>query len=134
MHDTERRKKLVCKIERNHNSRFSRDKKGGWPSIIMTVMVVGITLITLGCATVPTGPLAPGELRLTTITAPEKIKAGVPYDVVISFQANDPVQIMKGCFYWQIGAHKARPYCFHIREINLETKTFKVRLNTKNPN
>jgi len=100
----------------------------------IAIMVVGIILITIGCATVPTGPLAPGELRLTSLKAPETIKAGMPYDVIASFQTNDPVQIVRGCFSWTLSSSPEGPYCFPAREVNLEAKTFKVRLLTNNPN
>lgn len=98
------------------------------------IAVIFMLLLTIiSCATVPTGPLAPGELRLTSLKAHDKIKAGVAYDVVASFQANDPVEIIQGCFYWQVGSYKEGPYCFHIREFNPDAKTFKVNLITRNP-
>jgi hypothetical protein len=94
-----------------------------------------IILTTISCAGVPTGPLAPGELRLTSLKTPENIRVGVPYDVTAGFQANDPLEITRGCFYWTMMPQKREgPYCFRLGEIDWETKTIKVSLRTGNPN
>jgi hypothetical protein len=100
----------------------------------IATIVIGIILITISCATVPTGPLAPGELRLTSLEIPEMIQAGTPFDMIVSFQTNEPVQFIRACFYSSGGGvNREGPFCDRVVEI-VGTKTFKVRHLTRNPN
>ena len=96
--------------------------------------VIALSFLTVACATVPAGPLAPGELRLISLQAPEGIQAKVPYDVVITFEANRVPQVSKTCFYWSGSIPREGPYCFPARDIEASLNgTFKVRLRTSNP-
>lgn len=86
------------------------------------------------CATVPTGPLAPGELRLLKIEAPETIKAGVPYEVLITFEADGQPEITRACFFWSGAIPREGPYCFRVHDVKPGSPgTFRVSLRTRNP-
>jgi hypothetical protein len=102
-------------------------KSGG---VILMFVWLGVS----SCATVPTGPLAQGELRLIRMHAPESIRAGEPYEVLITFQAGGEPQISRACFFWSGAIPREGPYCFGVFEINQgPPATFKVRLRTRNP-
>ena len=84
----------------------------------------------VGCATVSTRTLAPGELRLLSLRVSDTIRAGDPYLVVITFEADGEPQIKEACFYWS----GEGPYCFKVRNVDLEVpKNFKIMLRTNNP-
>lgn len=99
--------------------------------IFMSLLFMAILV---ACATVPTGPLAPGELRLLSLQAPERIQAKVPYDVVVVFDSEKTPQVSRACFYWSGSIPREGPYCFPARDVEGNLKgTFKVRLRTNNP-
>jgi len=101
-----------------------------WTGLLLTT----VWLVVTSCATVPTGPLAPGELRLLKMQAPEKIQAGVPYEVLITFEADGTPQITRACFFWTGTIPREGPYCFAVRDVSPGSSgTFKVMLRTRNP-
>ena len=99
--------------------------------MILSCLILSWASITLlSCATVPKGPLAPGELRLLSMEVPKDIRKAVPYEVVITFEANGEPEIKDACFYWS----GEGPYCFKLKKVTFGSPgTFKVRLQTNNP-
>ena len=98
-----------------------------------SALLVASCFAIASCATVPTGPLAPGELRLLKLQPPETIRAGVPYDVLVSFQVDGPPSISRACFFWSGSISREGPYCFGVRDVEPGSPgTFKVRLRTNN--
>ena len=90
--------------------------------------------IVSACASVPIGPLTPGELRLLKIKAPDRIRAGDPYEVVITCEADGAPEIRRACFFWSGATLREGPYCFPIAGIRPgATRTFTVNLRTRNP-
>ena len=83
--------------------------------LIVALMGGGILLIT-SCATVPTGPLAPGEVKLLRIDIPheESIKRNMPFTVNIIFVADGKPEIRIACFYWSGDG----PKCFKVLDVN----------------
>ena len=70
-------------------------------SIWICVLVGGVfMLLNSSCATVPTEPLASGELRLLSMQVPmkEDIKVNFPFVVNISFQADGEPKIRTARF------------------------------------
>jgi len=71
-------------------------------SIFITVLMCGVILLVSSCATVPTGPLTPGEVRLLRLDTPREgdMRRGITFDVNIKFEAEGYPEISKVCFYW----------------------------------
>jgi len=92
-----------------------------------------------GCtaATVPTGPLGPGELRLLKLDVPATIRAGVPYIVTMPFETAGSPQILRACFFWSGwdgGLSREGPYCFPVKELVAGPPGgLTVQLRTNNP-
>lgn len=85
-----------------------------------------VSVVLVACATVPTGPLAEGEVRVSGLKVPEKVKAGF-YDVTLEgVQKKGAVVLKDACFFWNLEG----PYCFPVREVNGEVV---ARLQTRNP-
>jgi hypothetical protein len=98
-------------------------------SIFMTVWMGGVILLALSCATVPTGPLAPGEVRLLRLETPREgdMRRGISFNVNIQFEADGTPEISKVCFYWSGDG----PTC--TKKINVKygsPGTINVELNT----
>jgi hypothetical protein len=101
-------------------------------SISIAFLMVGAVLLGISsCATVPTKPLAPGELRLLSMLLPEKenIRVNLPFVVNISFEADGKPEIRTACFYFSGDG----PYCFKVTDVNYGSPgTIKVQIHTKN--
>jgi hypothetical protein len=82
-------------------------------SLIAVLMGVVIMLLVFSCATVPTGPLAPRELRLLSMQVPSRITVGFPYELIMIFRADGKPEISKACCSWSGGG----PYCFKARNL-----------------
>jgi len=83
------------------------------------------------CATVPTTPLASGELRLLSMHVPmkEDIKVNFPFVVNINFEAEGKPEIRTACFYFSGDG----PYCFKLTDVNYGLPgTIKVQIRAKN--
>jgi|GEM_PF-126807 hypothetical protein len=96
-------------------------------SILITLLMGEIMLLVSSCATVPTKPLAPGELRLLSmdISQRSEIKMDVPFEVKINFEADGEPEIRTACFYWAGDG----PYCFKVMDVNYGSPgTIKVKL------
>lgn len=66
-------------------------------SLIAGLMGVVIMLSIFSCATVPTEPLGPGELRLLDIRVPNQVTVSFPYEITIIFRADGKPEISKTC-------------------------------------
>jgi hypothetical protein len=101
-------------------------------SILITMLMGGIALIGSFCATVPTKPLAPGELRLLNMNTSERmeIKRNVPFEVKIDFEADGKPEIRTACFYWGGDG----PHCFKVTDVDYGSPgTIKVKLTLIRP-
>lgn len=69
----------------------------------------GVILLVFSCATVSTGPLAPGELRLLKMEAPREgeVRLGIAFTVKIHFEADGMPEVKRACFFWSGDG----PYC-----------------------
>jgi hypothetical protein len=86
-------------------------------SILIAVLMGGVVLsVVSSCATVPTGPLAPGEVRLLSIDVRrnEPITRNISYLVDIIFEAKGEPQIKRACFYWSGDG----PHCFEVTNVS----------------
>ncbi len=102
-------------------------------SISVAVLMTGTVLLGISsCATVPTKPLAPGELRLLTMHVPEKenIRVNAPFVANITFEADGRPEIRTACF----DISGDGPYCFKVVDVDYGSPgTIKVQIRTKNP-
>jgi len=90
-----------------------------------------VLLLTSSCATVPTAPLASGELRLLSINVPMKgdIRVNFPFVVNINFEADGKPEIRTACFSFSGDG----PYCFKVTDVNYGSPgTIKVQIRAKN--
>ena len=70
-------------------------------SMLISILSGGIFLLgTFSCATLPKGPLVPGEVRLLSIDVPGAgIKANLSFTVNVFFDSVGEPAITKVCFY-----------------------------------
>jgi len=83
------------------------------------------------CATVPTEPLASGELRLLSMHVPQRedIRLNFPFVVNINFEAEGKPEIRTACFYFSGNG----PYCLKVTDVNYGSPgTIKVQVRAKN--
>lgn len=93
----------------------------------IVVLLYGVVFSVSSCATVPTEPPAPGELRLLKIDHPSSLVGSLQYEFVITFQTEGQPEIKRACFYWSTDG----PYCFRVTSVEYESKkTFRVWANT----
>ena len=94
---------------------------------IFVLMGGAILLIASSCATVPTEPLASGELRLLRLDVPQRddIRERLPFVVNINFEADGKPEIVTACFYWS----GSGPYCSKVMDVTYGSPgTIKVQL------
>jgi len=84
-------------------------------SIFITVLMGGVILSVFSCAIMPTGPLAPGEVRLLRLDTPREgdMRRGIVFEVNIKFEAEGYPEISRVCFYWSGDG----PYCTKIIKV-----------------
>jgi hypothetical protein len=84
--------------------------------ILISVLLGGVVLLLSSCATVPTEPLAPGEVRLLSIEVPggEGLMEGISYGVNVFFESEDKPDIKRACFKWSGDG----PYCYGVKDVN----------------
>ena len=120
-------KLVIVQKERNHR-RF-----GIMRNMFITIFTgVVVLLLVSSCATVPTEPLAPGELRLLSMRVPEggNVRINLPFEVNILFEATEAPEIKRACFYWSGDG----PYCAPVSGVTFGSPgSFKVELRTFNP-
>jgi hypothetical protein len=87
-------------------------------------------LLASSCATVPTEPLASGELRLLSMHAERgDIRVNFPFVVNINFEADGKPEIRTACFSFSGDG----PYCFKVTDVNYGSPgTIKVQVRAKN--
>ncbi len=87
-------------------------------------------LLASSCATVPTEPLASGELRLLSIHAEKgDIRVNFPFVVNINFEADGKPEIRTACFSFSGDG----PYCYKVMDVNYGSPgTIKVQVRAKN--
>jgi hypothetical protein len=85
-------------------------------NILITVLIGGFTMLVFSCATVPTKPLAPGEVRLLSMLVPEKenVRLHLPFVVNISFAADGNPEIRSACFDFSGDG----PHCFKVIDVD----------------
>jgi hypothetical protein len=96
-------------------------------SVLIPILMGGVVLLASSCATVPTQPLGPGEVRLLKIDVlrGEPISMSVSYTVDIAFEANGKPEIRQACFYLSGDG----PSCFSVTDVSFGLPgAFKVRL------
>ncbi len=74
-----------------------------------------VLLAISSCATVPQGPLEPGEMRLLSLEVPDNgnLKVNIEYQLTIKFKADGRPEVRRACFTWSGDG----PYCFRIRNV-----------------
>ncbi len=101
-------------------------------SILRFNLIGGMILLASACATVPTKPLASGELRLLSISTTEvmEIKRNALFEVKIIFEADGKPEIRNACFYWGGDG----PHCFKVMDVVYGSPgTIKVKLTVTRP-
>jgi hypothetical protein len=88
-------------------------------AILLTVLLSGLVLLVASsCATVPTEPLASGEVRLLSIDAlGTGIAANASFRVNIFFEVAGKPNIKRACFY----NSGEGPYCFDVSDYSYLT-------------
>lgn len=115
-------------------SRENRVCIRGWAmkSVSITLLMIGAVFLGVSsCATVPTKPLAPGELRLLNMLVPEKekIKVNLPFLVNINFEAEGNPEIRSACFSFAGDG----PHCFKVADVKYGSPgTIKIQIHAKN--
>jgi len=96
------------------------------------LMNIAVLLVISSCSTVPTKPLAPGDLRLLSmhVSEEENIKVNIPFMVNIKFEAGGEPEIRAACFYFSGDG----PRCFKVTDVNYGSPgTIKIQIHTKDP-
>jgi len=99
--------------------------------IWIALLVGGVVILSISsCATVPTEPLASGELRLLSIHAEKgDIRVNFPFVVNINFEADGKPEIRTACFSFSGDG----PYCYKVMDVNYGSPgTIKVQVRAKN--
>ncbi len=96
--------------------------------LIGVLMGVVILLMVSSCATVPTEPPAPGEVRLLGVKFAgfQPPKKALRYVVEIKFESDGQVDVTRACFYWDDNG----PSCYNIMEISYGTRTISALIDT----
>ena len=119
-------------LRRNYQveSRLRRARFLALRSIFIAVLVSCGFLLVSSCASVPTGPLAEGEVRLLKVEVPsaDLVRLAIPFVVNITFQADDEREIKRACFLWSGDG----PYCVNIKDENYVAAE-KIQAQTENP-
>jgi hypothetical protein len=100
-------------------------------SIWIAVLIGGVVILSISsCATVPTEPLASGELRLLSIHAEKgDIRVNFPFVVNVNFEADGKPEIRTACFSFSGDG----PYCFKVTDVNYGSPgAIKVQVRVKN--
>ena len=90
-----------------------------------------VLLLVSSCATLPTEPLASGELRLLSINVlmKEDIRVNFQFVVNINFEADGKPEIRTTCFSFSGDG----PYCLKVTDVNYGSPgTIKVQVRAKN--
>jgi hypothetical protein len=97
-------------------------------SVLISFLTGGVVLSVISsCATAPTRPLAPGEVRLLSVDVPGSgsIKQFISFVANISFEANGKPEIKRACF----NGVGEKPYCFDAMHVTFGwPSSFQVQL------
>ena len=99
--------------------------------LIAALIGVFFFLLASSCATVPTEPLASGELRLLSIHVPEKgdIRVNFPFVVNINFEADGKPEIRTACFSFSNDGS----YCYKVTDVSYGSPgIIRVQVRSKN--
>jgi len=81
--------------------------------VLTSILTSAAVLLAISsCATVPQGPLEPGEMRLLSLDVPDKgnLKMSIQYLLTIKFKADGHPEVRRVCFTWSgDGPHCTRP-------------------------
>jgi hypothetical protein len=85
-------------------------------STLIAVLVGCGFLLLSSCASVPTGPLAEGEVRLLSMEVPGSnvIRIGIPFMVNVTFKADNEPEIKRACFFFSGDG----PSCVNVRDVD----------------
>jgi len=85
-------------------------------ALFIMILISGVILFVSSCATAPTGPINPGEVRLLKMDIPHEgtIKRNLRFIVNINFEADGKPEIRTACFNWSGDG----PYCFKVTDVN----------------
>ncbi len=95
------------------------------------ILLGGIILMMIfSCASVPKGSLSTDEVRLLSVSIPEKekVKAHSPFVVNIKFEADGTPVIKTACFYFSGNG----PRCFSVTDVNYGRGDIRVQVYTEN--
>ncbi|MEN6438208.1 MAG: hypothetical protein ABFD97_06465 [Syntrophobacter sp.] len=87
------------------------------PAILMACFILS------SCASIPLRPLSTGETRLTRMEMPDVVREDLPYEVVLSLQAEERPMVSKICFRWvaeEVAAGSSPLYCFTDADFSKE--------------
>jgi hypothetical protein len=88
----------------NKTSESIKDKENREMKRVLTSFLTGFVLLVaiFSCATVPKGPLGPGEMRLLSLDVPDNgnLKTGIAYQLTIRFEADGRPETRRICFTW----------------------------------
>jgi len=86
--------------------------------LIAVLMGGAILLGASSCATVPTEPLAEGEVRLLRARVPHSgiVRTGISYEFEITFRADAKPTIRRACFSFS----GEGPFCYAVRPTDVE--------------
>lgn len=101
-------------------------------STLVVFWASGVALLASSCATVPTEPLAPGELRLLglEVEGGGNVSRGIHYAVKVIFEADGKPEIKNACLSWA----GEGPYCLEVKEVYYGLPgTFSVWARINNP-
>ena len=84
-------------------------------AILIAFLVGWGFFLVSSCATVPTGPLTEGEVRLLSIEVPgsEAIRFTVEFKIDLTFESDGNPEIKRACLYWSGDG----PYCYFVKNI-----------------
>ena len=85
-------------------------------ALLLSLLMGGTMFLSSSCATAPTAPIAPGEVRLLRIDVPNEvgIKRSLPFAVNIVFEADGKPQIKTACFSFSGDG----PYCSKVLDVD----------------
>jgi hypothetical protein len=66
---------------------------------VFSAILIAVLMLS-SCAQVPLRPLAAGEARLTNMEMPEVVREDLPYDVILTIDAEETPQVKGICFRW----------------------------------
>jgi len=66
----------------------------------LTALGLVFLLLLSSCTIISKAQMNNADLRLTSLQIPDVVKEDLPYDVLVTFNADEPVTIKRACFRW----------------------------------